>query len=88
MAKNNEYHGYWPNAIAYHGGKEAPVRLFSYEPIDTLERAKECIKMWHDHYKYDILVSWIEHSWDHKKVCFNVDEKIMRKLEFGGYFNE
>ena len=87
------YKGYWPNAVAAvvkldpeDGSRyilRKVIRLTTYQSCDSLEEAKLTIANWENHFGYKILSSYIEHSWDKRKVQVKIHENNVRKLEWG-----
>ena len=72
--------GYWPNAVVlYHGRIK---RMFTYGPCDTLEKAKHVIDCWNNVYDNGVVCSYVEHSWDRKRVCCKFHEDTLRRLEY------
>lgn len=78
------YRGYWPNAIVMDNRRKV-IRLFTYDACDTLNRARRVINDWNKTYEGCIVASYIEHSWDKKRVCCKFYEDRLRKLEYGLY---
>lgn len=74
------YKGYWPNAVVWDKGKI--VRMFTYDSCFSLKEAKKCIDKWNEIYEGGVLSSYIEHSWDKRRVCCKFYEETLRKLEY------
>ena len=78
------YKWYWPNAIAV-DDKGRVTRLFTYDCCFSLKEAKQVIENWNTEgpYKGCLVASYIQHSWDKKKVCCKFYERRLRSLEWG-----
>ena len=76
------YRGYEPNAIMIEASGRI-VRLFTYDACRSLKEAKQVIKKWNE--DNELVSSYIQHSWDKKKVCCKFYEDRLSYLEYGGY---
>lgn len=49
---------YWPMAVAL-DPKGNPESLFTCNSCLDIDKARQQMKLWQDHYKYKLLVTWI-----------------------------